>query len=182
MDLCSSQKIAYRSDRAVAYGTKEKENDMRCTDCSTEDPTKHYRSGKMARCYDCQNYHNLKTKIKPEVLSFSREDFLAWKHNEERRCFYCLIEERDIYDLQVVNVRTKKVMESIGVDRADNSQGYVFSNMVLCCGPCNAVKGSILTQDEMLALRAGLQQIWRQRLTARLKVSLLECSADPQSL
>lgn len=118
----------------------------------------------MSRCYDCQNYANLTTKKTGGGVNFTREDFVAWKRGQERRCHYCGIEEQDIFDLGVVNVRTKKVMESIGVDRIDNAQPYSLENLVLCCPPCNAIKSSILTASEMKTLGCHVSQIWDQRL------------------
>ena len=34
-----------------------------------------------------------------------------------------------------------------GVDRLDNSLGYVLGNCVPCCGPCNDMKGTMCEQD-----------------------------------
>lgn len=141
---------------------------IKCNRCSTEDKTLLYRSGKMPSCYDCQNYANLQKKSEPSVLGFTREEFLSWKRAQLRQCFYCGIEEKDIYGVKVINVRTKKVMESIGVDRASNDQDYHFENMVLCCGPCNGIKSGMLTKEEMLLLGPVLRQIWQERLDASI--------------
>jgi hypothetical protein len=62
---------------------------MKCRDCSTEDSELHYRSGKMTRCYDCQNYYNLTTKATGGGVNFAREDFVAWKRSQPRECHYC---------------------------------------------------------------------------------------------
>lgn len=37
-----------------------------------------------------------------------------------------------------------------GIDRADNSLGYLMSNSIPCCPSCNTFKGKFLTKDEML--------------------------------
>lgn len=38
----------------------------------------------------------------------------------------------------------------IGLDRVDNSKGYVFENVVPCCGVCNVIKEAFITEPEML--------------------------------
>jgi hypothetical protein len=138
---------------------------MKCRDCRIEDSELHYRSGKMTRCYDCQNYDNLTKKATGGGVNFTREDFVAWKRAQPRECHYCGLRERDLYRIGVVNVRTKRVMESIGVDRIDNDRPYTLDNIVLCCGPCNAIKSSILTAHEMEILGPAIGEIWAARLT-----------------
>ena len=38
-----------------------------------------------------------------------------------------------------------------GLDRMDNSKGYVMGNVIPCCGTCNEIKGANLTHAEALA-------------------------------
>ena len=137
---------------------------MSCADCGTEERTLLYRSGRMGRCYDCQGYVNLKVKSKG-TLPYDRETFVEWKRAAEsrRRCGYCGIDSAGLYALQVINVRTKKAYESIGVDRIDNARGYELDNIRPCCGPCNAIRGSILTAAEMDVLGPALAELWRRR-------------------
>lgn len=48
--------------------------------------------------------------------------------------------------------------KGIGLDRLDNSLGYVKTNVVPCCGDCNYIKGTRLTHDEMkVAMKAVLE-------------------------
>jgi len=139
---------------------------MKCKDCGTEDQALHYRSGKMKLCYDCQNYANLKTKATGGGVNFTREQFVAWKRADasRRSCAYCGISAADLHKLGAVNVRTKKVYESIGVDRRDNTRPYTLDNLIPCCGPCNAIKGSILTDAEMMKVGKVLAKAWATRL------------------
>lgn len=45
-----------------------------------------------------------------------------------------------------------------GLDRTDNSKGYLIKNVVPCCGICNSIKGSNLTHSEMIvAMRAVMK-------------------------
>lgn len=135
-----------------------------CKDCLTTDPTLHYRSGKMPRCKDCQNYANLLSKTTGGGVTFSRHEFVEWKRGQDRVCHYCGLAEMELVHLGVVNVRTKRIMETIGVDRVDNTRNYSLDNIVLCCGPCNAIKSSILSSEEMLLLGPHIQEVWIRRL------------------
>jgi hypothetical protein len=40
-----------------------------------------------------------------------------------------------------------------------------LTNIVPCCGPCNAIKGSILTHAEMRVVGSVLATLWSRRLT-----------------
>lgn len=118
----------------------------------------------MPRCYDCQNFLNLTRKATGGGVQFTREDFLAWKVGRERACTYCGITADALYELAIVNPRNKRRYESIGVDRIDNSVPYSLENIIPCCGPCNAVRGGVLTHEEMRTLGSSLRQIWAARL------------------
>lgn len=52
-----------------------------------------------------------------------------------KRCFYC--------DGDVPKV-------ACGLDRMDNSKGYLIGNVVSCCRNCNVMKSDHLTFDEMV--------------------------------
>jgi hypothetical protein len=41
------------------------------------------------------------------------------------------------------------VCRSCGLDRKDNSKGYVVGNVVPCCWDCNTMKSKFLSYDEM---------------------------------
>lgn len=53
-----------------------------------------------------------------------------------KRCYYC--------EGKIAEVGS-------GLDRMDNSKGYVYGNVVPCCRDCNLMKNSLLTFDEMVA-------------------------------
>jgi 5-methylcytosine-specific restriction endonuclease McrA len=120
----------------------------------------------MPRCHDCQHYDNLTKKATGGGVEFTREEFVAWKRGDpaNRRCAYCGIDGAILVQLGIINVRNKKPYEVIGVDRVDNSRPYRLDNIVACCGPCNAIKGSILTDFEMRLLGPTLRQVWDARL------------------
>ena len=121
----------------------------------------------MTRCYDCQNYDNLVKKPTGGGVEFTRGEFLAWKAASGRWCAYCGIDGTALYALGILNPRNKRRYESIGVDRLDNNVNYRLSNIVPCCGPCNAIKSGILTHDEMTRLGPEIRTLWEQRLAQR---------------
>lgn len=127
-----------------------------------------YRSGKMKKCHDCQNYANLATKKTGGGLNFSREEFVAWKRGspQHRRCAYCGIDSARLYGLNLLNPSNKGRYEAIGIDRIDNNRPYNLDNLVACCPLCNQIKSQLLTYDEMIALGPQVRGIWDAR-TAR---------------
>ena len=138
-----------------------------CPDCGTTDPDLHYRSGKMPRCHDCQHYVNLTKKTTGGGVEFTRAEFVAWKRAspDRRCCTYCGVNGDQLYALNVVNPRTKKRFEVIGVDRRDNSAPYRLDNLDPCCPLCNQIKSQLLTTDEMGELGPHLRQLWEARLS-----------------
>jgi len=45
---------------------------------------------------------------------------------------------------------------NLGLDRKDSNLGYTIGNIVLCCWPCNAIKHTFLSYEEMLSIRPVL--------------------------
>ena len=57
-----------------------------------------------------------------------------------QRCFYCDVEPSQCYQA------TRKTNGSYtynGIDRIDNTLGYVLNNCVTCCKVCNKMKGTL---------------------------------------
>jgi hypothetical protein len=150
-----------------------------CPDCGTTDPALHYKSGKMRRCYDCQHYANLTNKATGGGVEFTRDEFVAWKREsaDRRRCVYCGITGDALYELNVLNPRTKKRFEVIGVDRRDNLLPYRLDNLDPCCPLCNQIKSQLLTTDEMHILGPQLRLLWHARL-ARFDAPVLLSDVD----
>lgn len=61
-------------------------------------------------------------------------------------CYYC----GESPNRTFINRRTKDSYTYNGIDRVNNSQGYVLDNVVSCCTTCNLKKGSS-SQTEFLA-------------------------------
>lgn len=137
-----------------------------CVDCGTADPALRYRSGRMSRCYDCQNYWNLAHKRTGGGVEFEREAFLRWKRADpaRRRCHYCGIDPASLYALAIV--RAKRRCENIGVDRLDNLLPYRLDNLVACCPICNGVRSDVFSVAEMEALGQVVRAQWQARLAA----------------
>lgn len=51
-----------------------------------------------------------------------------------------------------------------GLDRKNNSVGYLLSNVVPCCKSCNTMKSDYLSYEEMMLLSPILQTIRKKRL------------------
>jgi len=58
-----------------------------------------------------------------------------------------LISKNCIYCKKSIKNKT-----GVGLDRLDNSKGYVLSNVVTCCGDCNSIRGDKLTHEETIVV------------------------------
>jgi 5-methylcytosine-specific restriction endonuclease McrA len=123
----------------------------------------------MALCHDCQHFANLVAKKTGGGVEFTREEFIAWKREypERRRCIYCGIDSDHLYALNILNPRTRKRFEVIGVDRRDNTRPYRLDNLDPCCPLCNQIKSQLLTSEEMQRLGPHLRGLWAARAVAR---------------
>lgn len=46
-----------------------------------------------------------------------------------------------------------------GLDRLDNSKGYIFGNVVPCCFECNVARSDHFSPDEMLVIGAAIRSV-----------------------
>lgn len=82
-------------------------------------------------------YTKNQAKIRHKEWSLSEQEYTE---TISKSCFYCG------GDLPI---------GGSGVDRQDNSKGYISGNIVPCCASCNSIKGSTLTwQETLIAVRA----------------------------
>jgi len=65
------------------------------------------------------------------------------QYSEEviKPCFYC----QDYF-------RKNEVGTGCGLDRVDNTKGYLIDNIVSCCAHCNYLKGEIYSQSQTIAM------------------------------
>jgi hypothetical protein len=82
----------------------------------------------------------------------------------QRRCVFC-----------------GECVEPRGVDRRNNSRGYVFDNCQPCCGPCNALKG-VRDQQTWLAgiLKIAKYQEALQKQKALKPPAPLQTTPEPK--
>ena len=90
---------------------------------------------------------NLKDKLARHVRSArekGRETMFADKSNHDRLELFRLLAEGECHycgkEAVILNERTCKYN---GIDRIDNTRGYVPGNMVSACSTCNMAKGEL---------------------------------------
>jgi hypothetical protein len=66
------------------------------------------------------------------------------KDNIFNNCHYCDSEPSNVYKSNTQEVRTVKYN---GLDRKDNSKGYLKDNVVTCCKTCNYMKCEMGYED-----------------------------------
>lgn len=98
--------------------------------------------------YSVSSCNALYSSYKRTARKHSREfelSMLEFKFLTSNNCHYCgrgpmqVIKTRTAYGSYIYN----------GIDRVDNSKGYVLDNCVTCCGICNRMKRS-LSKEEFL--------------------------------
>lgn len=91
-------------------------------------------------------FRHYKNNAKKRKIKFnlSLNDFKSLVFD---RCFYCGIDPQpSIFVSSQENRRDKEIYYN-GIDRADNSIGYIFSNCVTCCSICNGAKSNLSFED-----------------------------------
>lgn len=89
-------------------------------------------------------------KRKNREFTLTKEEF---KKITQSNCFYCGGIPQQFY-ANWKSTMTKEGIENSkytynGIDRVDNSIGYIKSNVVPCCKTCNAAKGTLSIQEFM---------------------------------
>ncbi len=81
-------------------------------------------------------------KSRKVPFSLSKEEFLGFL---KQNCFYCGIEPSKV----LRRVRSHGRIEIIynGIDRKDNTLGYIIDNCVTCCKTCNIAKNNMKYED-----------------------------------
>ena len=51
----------------------------------------------------------------------------------------------------------------ISADRIDNDKGYLYDNVLPCCGRCNKIRGDNLTVDEMQIAMNAVLSFWKEK-------------------
>lgn len=134
MKKCSSCRIEKSASEFHKYSASKTGLSAYCVDCSKE-----YRKNNKQRYVELSktptarfcDYRKGAAKRRGGIgFSLSKDEFmLFW----QKPCHYC---DGDI--------------ETIGLDRIDNSKGYVLGNLVPCCKVCNFAKHT-LGHDEFIS-------------------------------
>lgn len=80
-------------------------------------------------------YNNYKSKSYRKGIQFDI-DIFVFIHITQEKCHYCGQEPSNISSNPSRNGR----YIYNGIDRVDNSKGYILDNIVPCCGNCNKAK------------------------------------------
>lgn len=127
-----------------------------CSTCEKLKPLEDYykqagtKDGHRGTCKDCQYTKKSKDRTPEEALihkiyqeyknsaSFRGLEFLLAEEDFKiiisKNCYHCTAKPK------LYNVGARKFFEGIyknGVDRLDNTKGYVLANCVPCCSTCN---------------------------------------------
>ena len=69
----------------------------------------------------------------------------TWKTLVAMPCFYCGLDNNSIY--------------GSGLDRLDNSKGYVEGNIVSCCKECNSARMDNFSPEEMRVIGRAIREV-----------------------
>ena len=94
-------------------------------------------------------------KQRNHSFSLTKKEFAALIKDE---CYYCGEDPR-----LRLNYGTNGITAN-GVDRVDNSIGYLTSNVVTCCTPCNLAKGTMSSSDFLELIRKIYNKHWSKHV------------------
>lgn len=121
------------------------------------------KNGRHKQCKKCWSGPRLKTRL-PNNLGLKRDFYRQYQNSAKKRNYEFSLSEKEFFDLIEKNcfycnsIPSQKWMSGHnytgnrtalfnGIDRIDNSIGYVKNNCTTCCSICNNSK-SILTVQE----------------------------------
>lgn len=74
-------------------------------------------------------------------LNISKEDFITWYNNQEKKCDYCKLSLDEFLRVRKYFGKQTQKTSRFGIDRKDNNSSYSTKNIVLSCVICNGLKG-----------------------------------------
>ena len=103
-------------------------------------------------------FGDYKRKAKERNFEFSltREQF---KELTQQKCFYCGIKPHNSLDHAGSN--GKYIYN--GIDRTDNTKGYIIDNCITCCGDCNWMKKTYTQQEFLLRIKLIYDHMLKER-------------------
>lgn len=143
----------------------------KCSRCGEQEPSQHYKSGKMKLCKNCQRYSNLvsnsnvrRRRAKSPRVLLTEAEFSAWLKSKPKNCFYCGISEDQLEQIEMTSNIGLRI-ECLGVDRLDSDGDYALGNIELCCFVCNRVKSAVFTSQEMSLIGRQIGDVWLARIS-----------------
>lgn len=105
-------------------------------------------------------YNEYKKRAKRSSIDFDL-DPTRFKAMATSDCWYCgqAPQERSRFNKFLKNPASKSFMLN-GIDRIDNTKGYVDGNVVACCSMCNRAKG-VITSDEFTKWFTRAADFWK---------------------
>ena len=90
-------------------------------------------------------YHQIKYRAAKDKISFllHRDQFVSWFNGSKQICYYCGMP---------LELSGNGNLAGVTIDRKDNLTGYNLENIALSCRRCNTMKGSWLTEGQMLEI------------------------------
>lgn len=144
-------------DRCSAYYYKHKDGYVKnYRDSHKEEKSEYNKSHYSLHSEDIKSYHKEMNKtlrgrfrtLKYAAKKRKRELNLTFdQYSTEviKPCFYC----NDHF-------RKNEIGTGVGLDRVDNSKGYILENIVSCCSHCNYLKSDIYSQKQTIAMVQAL--------------------------
>lgn len=92
-------------------------------------------------------FNTFKTNGKKLENTITYEQFLSFTDNKV--CHYC---EDSINWIPHPTINGKHISSAYYLDRKDNTKGYIFNNVVVCCTKCNLSKSDTYTYNEWYSM------------------------------
>lgn len=131
-------------NKAVVLGTNLRSGGTRSCGCSSSLPK---GMASFNQIFSCMKY-GAKRRGYQWQLTKEQVQMLT-----QKSCYYCGIEPNQGNYSSARN----GVYLYNGLDRIDNNRGYLITNVVPCCGTCNAAKGIKTTEEFKLWLRKAYE-------------------------
>jgi hypothetical protein len=167
---CLLEQTKYCSKKCKWIGTRKIRDGLsrQCNQCKETKPLDCFGSTEYSRkheyiCKICR------AKLSHARMRTTKGQFAACKHIAKRRKLEWNISEEEYTELR--KMKCHYCYESLnetgtGLDRKDNSKGYILDNVVPCCCHCNRTRSDHFTYEEMLRLAVLIREIKRDRLNA----------------
>lgn len=122
------------------------------------------------------NQYVRRAKKKEQEFTLTKQEF---RELCERPCYYCGARPNN---LSRDHLRHNGTWEYNGLDRIDNSKGYLQGNVQPCCTPCNSLKSNLEEKEFLARISLIASRLWLGHLTEeRLQPSNLDLGSDASS-